>query len=380
MLPVLVVLLPRGFLTILFVALLIEPFSILLPGFTISKLTVIALTLRLGIGSIIKSGGFKRDYFLALLLLALACLSAYFQDAHLVSSISILSEQVIKLLPRVILAYLILNYFNERNLQIELSFFTEIYCFIIISFYIVFRLNASVWSGLALSSREFIEGQDPNELAFLLSLFMSMTCYRRSLKTIIIWILTLLLVLHTGSRMGQICFVLVTARIMLQNSRVYLIFPSLIILSILLVSGYEMTDATKYINRWDFSSLEAFSGNRVGLWINTFNFGTENWLLGHGISEQKIVQNNWYIIGRQKVSHNTWLDLFVYFGLPGLLYILLFIKKLYRMNRGLADRNSLIVLFVACMSLSLFYRELLWIVVPILYKKMKFNATSVNYT
>lgn len=233
-------------------------------------------------------------------------------------------------------------------------------------------------------------GRDSNELAMIHNISTVIALFfirekERSIANILAIVLTLLIVLTTGSRTGLVtCIVLIAINFIISSSglkqRIFLLLGSGILLAgIYYYAIYYMDDSLleRYMNIGE-ELEEGTMANRTIIWsyiIKAFeNSSSIEQVLGHGWNTTPLFTFNGYD------AHNVFLKMAIEFGIMGviivILYLLFFFKNAFirrTSSYGFLIGGVILCVTISFMTLSWIYNIIIWIVFLLMHKVIQYT-------
>jgi len=238
-----------------------------------------------------------------------------------------------------------------------------------VSIYVFLFAREILTSGLG--GRISLNDADPNEFAALLilPLFVSfdMIIKKKSKLNILIFSTLLLLILLTGSR-GALagCVVAIIYFILLKGD-----FKFFTILRFLIIGGMILFGIFSFVPEFillrlggdgDLQNAIEFGGGRTGIWTEILNIILEVMpFYGFGSGSSSILLSQYFgtIIG----SHNTYLMIFLEFGILGFTIFLYFLWAIFKKIKRTGQYStilSFIAIIIIIFFLDSYFKKYLW--------------------
>ena len=233
-------------------------------------------------------------------------------------------------------------------------------------------------------------GRDSNELAMIHNISTVIALFfirekERSITNILAIVLTLLIVLTTGSRTGLVtCIALIIINFIISSSglkqRMLLLLGSgILLVGIYYYAIYYMDDSLleRYMNIGE-ELEEGTMANRTIIWsyiIRAFeNSSPIEQVLGHGWNTTPLFTFNGYD------AHNVFLKMAIEFGIIGviivILYLLFFFKNAFirrTSSYGFLIGGVIFCVTISFMTLSWIYNIIIWIVFLLMHKVIQYT-------
>ena len=232
-------------------------------------------------------------------------------------------------------------------------------------------------------------GRDSNELAMIHNISTVALFFirekERSITNILAIVLTLLIVLTTGSRTGLVtCIALIIINFIISSSglkqRMLLLLGSgILLVGIYYYAIYYMDDSLleRYMNIGE-ELEEGTMANRTIIWsyiIRAFeNSSPIEQVLGHGWNTTPLFTFNGYD------AHNVFLKMAIEFGIIGviivILYLLFFFKNAFirrTSSYGFLIGGVIFCVTISFMTLSWIYNIIIWIVFLLMHKVIQYT-------
>ena len=230
-------------------------------------------------------------------------------------------------------------------------------------------------------------GRDSNELAMIHNISTVIALFfirekERSITNILAIVLTLLIVLTTGSRTGLVtCIALIIINFIISSSglKQRLLGSGILLVGIYYYAIYYMDDSLleRYMNIGE-ELEEGTMANRTIIWsyiIRAFeNSSPIEQVLGHGWNTTPLFTFNGYD------AHNVFLKMAIEFGIIGviivILYLLFFFKNAFirrTSSYGFLIGGVIFCVTISFMTLSWIYNIIIWIVFLLMHKVIQYT-------
>ncbi len=409
---------PRLFIFFLLILPSVETTAVIYSGVTISKIlflfSIIYFTISV-LGFRVRNLAIKKLNYLIIIFFALIVGSFIAISNEPTLTNQILNEIWISNFPKVILFFLIINFYLKKGSK----FFYESFNYLLLNLtlflpllYYNFSTNFEDYNWFNLTTRKYFAGSDPNELTIILSsylpflifLFYFHKNYIIKLGAILSSLLIFSITLQTASRAGFLTFTLALLICILafqkSENRLFLFFKSLLglvitfaFISLALTFFPQLFDVSVIQSRF-FDSLQYralnITAGRTDFWISSITAFFNKPIFGYGPSILLSMKFNLENIGVYNVFHNTIIQTLFQFGLFGLVLYGFFITTLFKKSISLIKNIyfspiavSFLLIFIGSMSLSWLWREIFWILASLIlvaynFKFLKSENTSGN--
>ncbi len=250
-------------------------------------------------------------------------------------------------------------------------------------------IRPKYWDGRISTTNSY----DPNDLAMffsfaiplLLSFFLTSRWFGK-ITTSLIMVCMVIGIIHTGSRGGLIAFGLTAFFIFFSKHLglkpwIKLLFVTIVISFFFSPMAENVrTRFNELISGEDYNLQEDVAGGRLAIWKSSIIIFLKNPILGVGAGNTQTALGNEF--GLWKVTHNSYLQMALDFGIPGLYIFLSFLWQIFKnctyvlqslKGRGdpssrvlLSCSSSLRIALLAYMCAASFLTQALSITVPIM--------------